>query len=199
MERRLTLCFGLPNHDTYLPSDGFSIGDDMTIEQFKDGMGILYEPVPECGCWLWCGSNNGRGGYGQARFEGALIETHRVMWTIKNGQIPDGMDVLHRCDTPACLNPAHLFLGTHVDNMRDRFDKGRYPVGIPANRGELNGMSKLTPASVRGIKALLAGGIRGCDLAEMFDVSRQAICDIKNGRSWSYIENPMQEETNDTD
>lgn len=79
---------------------------------------VLIEP--NCGCWLWNGSSLERG-YG--RFRGSLA--HRVSWVLHNGPIPDGMHVCHRCDVTACVNPAHLFLGTALDNIRDMHAKGR--------------------------------------------------------------------------
>lgn len=72
------------------------------------------------GCWLWTA---GRIGNGYGIFRRKLV--HRVSWTLTNGPIPEGMFVCHHCDTPLCVNPAHLFLGTHQDNMRDMRQKGR--------------------------------------------------------------------------
>ena len=78
-------------------------------------------------CWLWCGAVNYKGygviGLGTRKDGNAL--SHRAAWMIYKGSIPSGMDVLHRCDTPACVNPDHLFLGTQQDNMKDRDTKGR--------------------------------------------------------------------------
>jgi hypothetical protein len=80
-------------------------------------------------CWLWQGSHNGNG-YGELS-QYALNHTikpmraHRLSWEIHNGDIPDGMCVCHHCDTPRCVNPNHLFLGTHKDNMHDASVKGR--------------------------------------------------------------------------
>jgi hypothetical protein len=80
------------------------------------------------GCVLWTGSRNG--GYGElwAALPGQSnrkVKAHRAAWTVANGQIPPGMQVLHRCDTPPCINPEHLFLGTQADNVRDMDAKGR--------------------------------------------------------------------------
>lgn len=80
-------------------------------------------------CWIWPGTRNnkgygliGKGGRGTGGFT-----VHRVSWMIHRGPIPDGKWVLHRCDTPACVNPDHLFIGTHRDNMADMVAKGRHP------------------------------------------------------------------------
>lgn len=75
-------------------------------------------------CLEWRGARVGDG-YGQLRWDGKRVLAHRLAWQNKNGQIPDGLNVLHRCDNPPCVNPAHLFLGTHQENMRDRDAKGR--------------------------------------------------------------------------
>ena len=79
-------------------------------------------------CWPWTGAKN-HGGYGHLKVwvgaEHSERIATRVMWTLTHGPIPDGLFVLHRCDNPPCVNPAHLFLGTNDDNMRDAFVKHR--------------------------------------------------------------------------
>lgn len=91
---------------------------DSTLEQ------RFWAKVDRSGdCWLWTGC--GSGGYGQFRYKGPMVYAHRVAWEQANGPIPDGLDVLHRCDTPRCVNVGHLFLGTHLDNMTDMVAKGR--------------------------------------------------------------------------
>ena len=77
------------------------------------------------GCVEWPRGRS-RSGYGQLRSEDRTPWlAHRLAWTLTNGPIPDGLLVCHRCDNPPCVNPEHLFLGTHVDNMRDMVQKGR--------------------------------------------------------------------------
>lgn len=77
-------------------------------------------PMEECGCWIWNGPFTR--GYGKAGKRWA----HRLSWEAFKGQIPEGLHVLHKCDTPPCVNPGHLFLGTHRDNVRDCMAKGRH-------------------------------------------------------------------------
>lgn len=82
-------------------------------------------PVPECGCWIWLGHLDGKG-YGQFVRNGKRIGAHRAAWEDHNGQpIPEGAMVCHSCDTPSCVNPDHLFLGSQLDNMRDAAAKKR--------------------------------------------------------------------------
>lgn len=90
-----------------------------------------YIPEPNTGCWLWTGGID-RKGYGMSsRKLYGEASAHRLLWSIHRGPIPDGLNVLHRCDTPPCVNPDHLFLGTHKDNATDRDRKGR---GVPPPR-----------------------------------------------------------------
>lgn len=76
------------------------------------------------GCWEWAGHRNNKG-YGIAWDGKAMTGAHRVSYRVFVGEIPDGLFVLHRCDNPPCCNPEHLFLGTHLDNMKDMRNKGR--------------------------------------------------------------------------
>lgn len=78
------------------------------------------------GCQLWTGSRN-RGGYGQAHHDGRRWAAHRLAYTLANGPIPLGLWVLHDCDTPACVRPAHLHLGDHRQNMAEARARRRWP------------------------------------------------------------------------
>lgn len=90
-------------------------------ERFAD----YVSPEPNSGCFLCVGGYRTTG-YGQFNFRGRRSEkAHRAAWMLANGDIPAGMHVLHHCDNPACVNVAHLFLGTMLDNVRDMIAKGR--------------------------------------------------------------------------
>ncbi len=95
------------------------------------------------GCTLWNGGKTGAG-YGEWREKGIRWLAHRFAWIRANGPIPDGLQVRHFCDTPACVNPAHMSLGTFKDNMNDKFARGRHR-GAPAmvNSNDLRWISYL--------------------------------------------------------
>ena len=121
-------------------------------------------------------------GYGGYCFEGKTCSAHRASWRIFRGEIPKGMHVLHRCDNRCCVNPDHLFLGTHKDNMDDMTQKGRRV------RGELNGPAKLREAEVRTVRALSrAYKWSERKIAKQFGVSRSCINHILSGRKWKHI------------
>lgn len=132
-------------------------------------------------CWPWTGARSSRG-YGTLYAMGTTLAAHRVAFEVATGESPGNLFVLHRCDNPPCCNPAHLFLGTHDDNMRDRDAKGRK---VPA-RGEASGHAKLTEAEVLEIRRR-APGESARSLAEAFRVSRQAVRHVIVRRTWRHI------------
>lgn len=136
-------------------------------------------------CWLFVGSRHHLG-YGQFTLNGRVNKAHRVSWMIHYGEIPEGMCVLHRCDVRNCINPAHLFLGTQQDNIADMVAKGRQRAG--RQRGVDNPMSKLTPETVKEIRAAYKeGAISQHKLAKLFKVSPMTVNRIVNHKLWSHI------------
>lgn len=134
-------------------------------------------PVPESGCWLWDGPLNPTG-YGIFFRKPFPKPAHRVSYLVFKGDIEEGLCICHKCDTPMCVNPDHLFKGTLLDNMRDRAAKKRY-------LGEWNGRSKLTLAQVLEIKE--NPGVMNVTFARRFGVTKHAIIDIRKGRTWTHL------------
>lgn len=116
---------------------------------------------------------------------GRMYRTHRLSWELANGPIPDGLWVLHTCDNPPCVNPAHLFLGTAADNNADMIAKGRHAQQIPAMRGEGNPSAKLRAADVRAIRARVALGASQAATARQFGVSRSLVNQVVRGHVWT--------------
>lgn len=115
---------------------------------------------------------------------GVQVKGNRFSWIIFRGSIPAGISVLHSCDNPACCNPDHLFLGTGLDNMRDRLAKGRYNT-VP--KGQDVNTSKLSPEQVIEIRSRLDQGEGLRPLGREYGVTHKAIYLIKNRKNWKHI------------
>lgn len=127
-------------------------------------------------CWPWKGGTY-NAGYGSHSWRGKKRGANRVAWEIANGRnAPDDLDVLHSCDTPLCVNPAHLRLGTHKENMLDKVLKGRHP-------------TKLTPQQVLEIRAADATVTA---LAKKYGVTAGQISGIRRGEKWKYLLSPSR-------
>lgn len=137
-----------------------------------------YIAVPECGCWLWTGPLNGDG-YGYLRINGRGHFAHRLSWELHSGVSAGDLFVCHRCDVRCCVNPAHLFVGTHADNNRDAKQKGRTALG------EKNGGAKLTLAQVRSIRDRRRRGEPLVALAKEFAIHYQQAYRITKGIQWA--------------
>ena len=130
-------------------------------------------------CWNWTGTID-RGGYGKLKVDGKMERAHRFSFHTFNGAIPSGNVVLHKCDNPRCVNPSHLSVGTHADNVTDMFAKGRQPKRI----GKNNGRAKLTDDDVRAIRK---SSLTQSDLAARYGIARSQISMIKNRVSWEHV------------
>lgn len=155
--------------------------------------------VDENGCWNWTRATNK--GYGVVNAMNRTFGAHRVSYELSIGPIPDGRSVCHRCDNPACINPEHLWLGSHAENMEDMKVKGRsspppihsgedhwrhkYPEKI--QRGEDQANAKLTDAQVIQMRRDYLAGMKPADIAAANGVSGKSIQDVTLGRSWKHL------------
>jgi hypothetical protein len=119
-------------------------------------------------------------GYGVMHIGRKLLSTHRISYEIHIGKIPAGMCVCHKCDNPQCVNPSHLFLGTNLDNTKDKMNKGRHV----ASPGEKNGAAKLTEKQALEIYKLYSLGHSSCKLAIIYGVSPPMIRNIVKHKNW---------------
>lgn len=136
-------------------------------------------------CWIYTGcTSNGYGKIYEGRTNGRQIRAHRFSYELHVGKIPKGMDVCHTCDVRNCVNPAHLFIGTRSDNMRDCANKGRLKVPT-AGFGEDNPLSKLSWEKVKRIREE-CNGKRGQKIyfARLYNVNRQTIYRVINNKHW---------------
>ncbi len=133
-------------------------------------------------CWEWQGSLNHHG-YGNFRgFSGKNDKAHRFSYRLHFGEFEEKLEIMHLCDNPRCVNPRHLKLGTHLDNMRDMVMKGR------SQRGELTNTSKLTEEMVKEIRETsLTGKYTNKDLSTKYGVTLQTIRSIIQRKSWGWL------------
>jgi hypothetical protein len=133
------------------------------------------------GCWLWMGGCRSDG-YGAWRYGGKQVAAHRLAYMLVKGDIPEGLVVMHSCDTPRCVNPAHLSLGTPADNAADASRKGRR---LP---GSKNHQAKLSEAQAVCIRSEYAiGKVTQAELAARYKVSVSLIGAIVTRKAWRHI------------
>lgn len=142
----------------------------------KDKLLAYSVPVPFSGCWLWLGAIQ-KHGYGIIR-DAKCSLAPRAAWVAFRGEIPGGMNVLHKCDTPLCINPDHLFLGTQADNLADMVQKNR------SRRGERNRNAKLRTHQVLAIRDMEGSALQ---IAKSFGISPRLVLSIKKGTAWNHL------------
>lgn len=135
------------------------------------------------GCWEWQKHRNNYG-YGKLTVSGRGVYAHRLSYELCNGSIPQGMDLMHKCDNPRCINPDHLSVGTRSQNMKDCSTRGRAKIPTSKSYGESNGASKLREVDIRSIRRLLDKGCTQREIAERFGISQSQVSHIKLGRAW---------------
>lgn len=132
-------------------------------------------------CWNWQ-ANKTYNGYGQLSICGKGVRAHRFSYEMHhNRKIAPGLIVMHTCDNPACVNPAHLVEGTVHENIQDKVNKNRQ-ARLP---GERNGNSKLTEQQVLEIREKIDKSNQ--ELAELYSVSKKSINNIRNNKRWTHI------------
>jgi len=150
------------------------------------------------GCWIWNG-HRGKTGYGAIGFRGKVIRAHRASYLVFVGEFDSGLCVCHKCDNPSCVNPAHLFLGTHADNMRDAQRKGRLDIkpALAAQRnwpkGEAHHAAKLDEGKVIDLRALRRAGWSYAALGKKFGVSWVAAQNAAQGVTWTHVAGAVTE------
>lgn len=136
-------------------------------------------------CWEWSACKD-RDGYGDFRYGpdrgSKRVRAHRFAYELHHGSIPVGAHILHRCDNPPCVNPAHLFAGSNADNVSDKMAKGRGRWQI----GTGHGNAKLTEDDVENIRALYPGHTLKF-IAELFEISSASTSMIVNRHAWTHI------------
>jgi hypothetical protein len=141
---------------------------------------VFWKRVDKSGdCWLWLGRKN-KLGYGQFDVFGTSMYAHRAALMYSSNDFNVSDDVLHSCDNPSCVNPAHLRHGTHQQNMLDKVIRGRQ------RRGEQCSNSRLTEEQVVMIKTI-GRACKEKDIAAAFNVSRGTINSILNGYKWRHV------------
>lgn len=138
----------------------------------------MFIPEPMSGCWLWLGHHN-KSGHGKITIadgtkRGRKEYAHRVSWLLFRGPIPDGLHVLHDCDNPFCVNPDHLHLGTHADNMREASERG------------YSWKNRSKKLDLDAVKHILASPETGSSLAKKFGVSPGMISMVRRRKTWTH-------------
>lgn len=149
-------------------------------------VGKFWNLVNRCGdsCWSWMMSKTKRG-YGVFYFNGRRTTAHRFAYASSRGPIPENMCVCHTCDNPGCVNPDHLYLGTHNDNMRDKAERKRV-VSNPL-KAERHWNAKLKNQDVIEIRNLWKQGWKQKDIGNKFGITARYVCEIVGRRCWRSI------------
>lgn len=146
------------------------------IERFEMG----YTRGEPGDCWIW--EKGTAQGYGRLRIGGKVTKAHRVAYQLHHGDLDDSKIICHKCDNPSCVNPDHLWQGTHRENQDDAFRKRRKPT--IRNIGERNPNSKLTSLDVEMVLYLIFRGYGDREIAKRFGVSSTSVTLIRDGKTW---------------
>nr|WP_276530690.1 HNH endonuclease signature motif containing protein [Burkholderia multivorans] len=178
-------------------SKGYCVKHYQRIRAHGDPTVCLATPVPAAQrfassfrvvgeCWIWCGTINDQG-YGvltvgsKSDKSNRKVLAHRFSFELHNGPLPHGMNACHRCDTPACVNPGHLFAGTQADNVADMVAKGRN------QKGSQNGQAKIDEVIAAQILTAVNNGSTRASVARDFGVARSLVSLIAAGKRWAHV------------
>lgn len=164
-----------------------------------DALERFWSKVNKSGdCWIWTATRQG-GGCGNFTVNRKAYQAHRWLYIQLHGPVAKGIEICHKCDNPACVNPDHLFAGTKSDNMQDSANKGRnamqkrpwrscfnHPTFEPCC-GENQGNSKLTTEQVIDIIRLGREGVSSSAIGEMFGINAGHIRRILGGKAWKHV------------
>jgi len=150
------------------------------LERFEE----KFMPEPNTGCWIWTASLNPTG-YGQFMLKNRPSLASRVSYELYKTKIPNKMLVCHTCDNRLCVNPDHLFLGTHQDNTNDMMSKGRSKNKV--FYGESHGNSKLNNEQVLEIRSLHKTGLNYKQIASKFNITSENVGYIVLRKAWKHI------------
>jgi hypothetical protein len=142
---------------------------------------VDYRITPS-GCWECTSHSPNSDGYPRVVYKGKRMYIHRFIYLTQKGPIPDGMEIRHKCDNPLCINPDHLEIGTHTDNMHDMVIRGRRK----PTHGSNNPKAKLVEKDVIDIRNRYKNGERQIDIARIYGISRYLVYDAIK-RKWKHI------------
>lgn len=168
------------------------MADTISIDAILSGQVLLVSPEFDSKvtkgdeCWEWQGPRLVRG-YGRFYSGSSRKVAHREAYEFVHGPLTPGIYVCHHCDNPPCVRPDHLFAGTHTDNMRDMWAKGRGSRNGTPQPGESNPHAVLTERDVILVRRLVAVGVPQVKVAEVFEVAFGTISDIIRGRKWKHV------------
>jgi len=141
----------------------------------------LWFGISDEDCWEWTASKNE---FGYGRFTiGAKTLASQSSWILNRGEIPEELCVCHTCDNPACVNPSHLFLGAHIENVRDMHAKGRH-YSAP---GESNANAALTNDIVLKIRRMADDGVRQIEISKELGIADYQVSRIALRKSWKHV------------
>jgi hypothetical protein len=171
--------------------------DYIHLESILWSISVLdyHRPWTEVPCLVWDRSVNHKGygrlwtprTLGSIKTTGSTKSVHRATWEMVFGEIPSGLEVLHKCDNPPCFHPSHLFTGNQSDNIMDCISKGRHISSNSGLKGSRHPSSKLTEDIVLEIRSRRKDGIPQVEIARSFGLSQATVSMLVNKKRWTHI------------